>query len=239
MKFKTFRFTVSVPGDLDRECESKIVSYIQKKSKHAYVVAEYGANIKRHLHAAVCWGVESEGDAIAGYMWKIVKEYHPNAIRKVAVNKHVMVDHQWYDQYLLKEEAKEVLLDTYDKDEVDEHFPTEEQQEALMEHVTEGTNDKPVDGYFSRMEEKWIAHSPDDSSWESSVRFLKHSMFVSRTERCIADTRRFNQVAWTLFCYRNKRVELDDVDKSYVRDQAGQEALGFRCHAGNYLSRYT
>lgn len=239
MKFATFRVTVSVPGDLDKECESKLVTYFKKKARYAYVVIEHGANVKRHMHAAVCMKEAMEGNNLIGYMWKIVHEYHPSAIRKVAMNKHVMVDHQWYDDYLKKESGVEVLFNNYDRDAIDDYFPTEEEQEALMAHVTEGTTDKPVDAYYSRMEERWIAKFPDDSSWESSVRFLKDAMFVSRTERCISDTRRFNQVAWTLFCYRNKRVELDEVDKEYVRTQAGPEALNFRCHAGNYLTRYS
>lgn len=237
MKFVTFRVTVSVPGDLSKECETKIVSYFKKKALYAYVVIEYGASVKRHLHAAVCMKEPMEGNNLIGYMWKIVKEHHPSANRKYAMNKHVMVDNAWYNDYLKKEVGVEVIYDNYDKDAIEEHFPTEEEQEALMAHVTEGTTDKPVDGYYSRMEEKWIAFSPDDHSWESAIRFLQDAMFVTRTERVISDTRRFNQVAWSLFCYRTKRVSLDEVHRQYMYNQIG--GLGDTVRAnGVYLSSY-
>ena len=224
MKVSALRITVSVPGDLSEVCSRAIVQWAQKKCLYAHIVCETGANAKRHLHAAVVLKVPAEGNNVVGYLWKIVQQYHPTAIRRVAMNKHVMYDHAWYDEYLTKEKHVEVLYSQYDRQEVSRHFPTIAQQEELMSHVLEGTTDKPADPYMERLEREWIEYEPNDSEYTDACRFLNYIMFVARTERCISDDRRFNQVAWTLYKYRNKRLEVDAESINYGNRMTGQLA---------------
>ena len=222
MKFCTFRITISVPGDLDTECSDRIVNWCRKQCRHAYVVCEQGASAKRHLHAAICLKTPAEGNNVIGYLWKIVQDHHPKAIRKFAMNKHVMYDHSWYDEYLRKEDHCEVLYAKYDRDEVTSYFPADAEQEILRTHVLEGTNDKPADPYMDRLEREWIEYDPHDAEYESAGRFLNYIMFVARTERCISDNRRFNQVAWTLYKYRNRRLQVDADFVNYGQTMTGQ-----------------
>lgn len=226
MKLNTFRLTISVPGDLDDEVVKRVVSYCEKKCHYAYVVVEHGANVRRHLHAAVCLKVPMEGNNLLGYMWKIVQAHHPDALRRRAVNKHVMYDHAWYDEYLRKESDVEVHYAKYDKDGVAAYFPSEEAQTELMSVVEGAEPARIADKYYDRLEREWIEYSPDGSTFRNAVEFLNHIMFVARTERCIADTRRFSQVAYCLFRYRNKIANADAGSLRWYTDCTGLD--GFR-----------
>lgn len=221
MKLQSFRVTVSVKGDLSKEAETKILTYLRKKTLYAFVVAEHGGSAKRHLHAAVVMKEAMEGNDLVGYIWKLVQPVHPDSIRKYAVKKNAMVNHDWYDEYLRKETGVEVLYDKYDRDAVAGFFPTDAEQQLLMDHVVADTNDKPADPYFDRLEKEWTEYDPHESDYESAARFLNYIMFVARTERCISDTRRFNQIAWTLYKYRNKRLDVDVDTKNYGNQMTG------------------
>lgn len=214
MKLRTFRITLSPKESIDHNCEVAIINYIQKKASFYHVVAEYGTSGKRHLHAAVCWKVPSEANDITGYMWDIVKKYHPTSLRKVAVNKHAMVDHAWYDSYLVKEKDVVVLATKYDRDRVAECFPSESEQEALMNHVVEGTTEKVADPRMARLCKEWTDYAPNASTYEDAGRFLNYIMYAAKTEPVILDHRRVCQLGWSLYKYRNSII---DVEAEYVR----------------------
>lgn len=215
MKVLTLRITISTKDHIKDGAVNRIKQWALKKCKHAYIVVEPSPTGRRHLHAAVCLKAPAEGNDVVGYLWKIVKEYHPDAVRKVAMNKHVMYDHKWYDEYLRKEGSVEVVLDSYNKDEVARCFPTAEEQQQLMDHVVEATTDAPKDPYYDQLCRDWTEYDEDDTSYESAVKYLKYAMFAARTIRVISDQRRVCQTAWALWHYRNRRIEVDAGDKAY------------------------
>ena len=72
--------------------------------------------------------------------------------------------------------------------ESDEHYSTEESDHE--EH-----------------KRRWIDRFPDDSSYESAIQYLKHRMYVLEDMIIIQDKRRLNQLAYSLYEYRNQIID--------------------------------
>lgn len=209
MKLHTFRVTISVPTDVSDSTVQAVKTYVAKKCHYAYIVCERGTTGKRHLHALVCLKSPMEGNDLIGNFWKhYVQPFHSDAIRKHAMNIHVQYDHTWYDEYLNKEQQKEVIWDDYDRDEVAKFFPTDEEQERLMQAVVTGRSDNGVgDPYIDRLVNQWTEYDPSGSDYEDAGRYINYRMYVARDITCIRDVRRLSQLCWTMYCYRNKRVD--------------------------------
>lgn len=217
MKLSTFRITVSVPDHLCDTAISRIATWVSKKCVYYHVVTEHGTSGKKHLHAAIVLKTPAEGNNVLGYWWKIVQEFHPTAIRRYAMDKKVMYDHVWYDDYLRKEDAVVVVASKYTRDEVAKYFPSETEQESLMNHVVEGTSDDDKDKYFGALERTWIEYNPnvEEVTFLNAVSFLKYRMNVERTMNVISDPRRLNQTAWALYQYRARIITPDVINTRY------------------------
>lgn len=209
MKIHTFRVTISVPTDISDATVAHVKTYCIKKCHYAYIVCERGSSGKRHLHALICLKTPQEGNDLLGNWWKnYVQPHHTDAIRKHAMNVHVQYDHVWYDEYLNKEKQKELIYEQYVKDDVAKFFPTEEEQESLMQAVATGRSvDGVGDPYIDRMVKEWTEYDPSGSSYEDAGRYINYRMYVARDITCIRDVRRLSQLCWTMYCYRNKRVD--------------------------------
>lgn len=215
MKLSAFRITISTKDDVKDAVVNRVKAWALKKCLYGYIVVEHAPGGRKHLHAAVCLRTPAEGNDVIGYLWTIVREYHPDAIRRVAMNKHVMYDHGWYDEYLKKDQNVQVIWDNYPKDEVAKFFPTEQEQEQLMSRVVESSTDAPKDPRYARLCREWTEYEPVDVSYEAAVRFLKYVMFAAKTETVISDHRRMCQTAWALWHYRSGRIEVDSGDRAY------------------------
>lgn len=209
--------TISTKDDIKDAVVNRVVQWAKKKCSNAHIVVEHAPGGRRHLHAAVDVTEAAEGNDIIGYLWRIVKEHHPDSQRRHAMNKHVMYDHRWYEQYLKKDEHVEVVYSKYDKAEVESHFPSAATQDALMEHVVQATADTQsvADPFIDKLCIDWGEYESEDASFDSAIKFLKHSMYVARTMRCIQDPRRMGQLANTMWHYRNKRVVVDAKDREH------------------------
>lgn len=225
MKLFTWRLTVSVKGDLLKECEKKVLAYLTKRCRFVYAVAERGSSNRRHMHAAICFKQEIDRHHLIGYIWKMVQEYHADSLRRHAVNLHAMYDNTWHSEYLQKENDCEVLYNNYDPEKIAEYFPTQSEQEELMLHVVDGTDDRVADPYIDKLVNQWTEHDPNERvervTYERACRYLKYCMFDARTMRCISDNRRFCQLAWTMFQYRTRRTEIDVAELNYGNIQTG------------------
>lgn len=64
-----------------------------------------------------------------------------------------------------------------------------------------------IGAYWIDHEQRWINRFPEDSSYESAIRYLKERMFVLRDMEPISDPTKLRQTAFTLYGYRNKSIE--------------------------------
>ena len=208
MKLNCFIVTVSTKDDVSAAVSEALVRYIQKKCYYAYAVAERDSKGVRHLHAAITMKVSTEKNDLVGYFWKLVQPHHPDSIRKYAIDVHAQHDHRWYDEYLKKQVDVEVLYDKYDAVEVAKFFPTDGQQEELMQAVVTGRSAGSVgDKYIDDLVKQWTEYDPTGSDYEDAGKFINYRMYVARDMTCIRDVRRLSQLCWTMFCYRTHRIE--------------------------------
>lgn len=203
LKIRTYLATFSPKEDVD-ETLIKILKKHAEKHLYGYAVIERGQSGKKHLHMCLCGHVAKELKHWREPFAKLMKKYHPSCYMKKALVLTTQYNHKWYDEYLLKEVDREVIYDNYNREAVGECFPSQEVQDrlqAIRAHSNIG------DKFYSGHEERWIEHSPDDTSYESACEYFQYRMYVERDMTVIADKRRLGQIAWALYEYRNHIVK--------------------------------
>lgn len=225
MKLRSFRITVSVPGDISTSVVDKICGYLDKKMKYAYVVLENGDSGKLHLHACIVTMLPTAKGSIVGHIWKnLVKPVHTDAIRSFAVKGNAMVDHAWYDEYLQKENTKQVVLNRYERDEVTKFFPTEEEQKILMEHVLRGTNDRT--NRYIKLAHEWEDAKPDGGNLLCCHHYLAKRMYgIEADLDPITDPVKMRQFVVAVWKCRYNDYAPNDSDKAYYDKVLERETL--------------
>lgn len=133
---QAYRVTLSPKQDICEEAEKKFVKWATKQADYLYIVAEHGTSGKRHVHALLLFPVKRAKSVIHNYIWQQhVKPYHPDSIQKFAVLCNTAYDFKWRDEYLQKEEDREVLHEKWDDTHVSKYLPTPEEQNALIEQM--------------------------------------------------------------------------------------------------------
>ena len=66
----------------------------------------------------------------------------------------------------------------------------------------------PIDEH----EKLWIEMSPEDSSYESAIKYFKTRMYVKRDMEPITKLKEMREKAYVLWSYRNKIVCMDSGD---------------------------
>lgn len=197
---KAFQITISVPGDVSAATQDSFLKWIRKMAMMSYVVAERGESDRRHLHAVAIFRESRLSKKLHENIWdRFVKPHHSDAIGRHAVKVQVCPGNDWYNTYLQKESAVEVLHDDYDPEDALPYFPTQQVQEALMAT-------KKITGVAC----PWLEH--DISTWTGSafentptgaLCYLKDRMFVKKDLQPIADKRKLTEKALMYWEYRN------------------------------------
>lgn len=217
---RTFLLTVSTRDPVTVECQQAIVNYAREQTDYAYIVTETGKSGKLHLHAVLVFDKHRDKRKLQSNITDrlVKKNGHPDAKGGIAVYIQVCPGHKWYDEYLNKESDRVVLYNHYDRDAVTEYFPTEEVQEFLQTHTR---SSGPVDKHMAEHKRRWIERFPDDSTYECAIQYLKHRMYVLEDMIIIQDKRRLNQLAYTLYEYRNQITTTDVEDRNYAGRMTG------------------
>ena len=206
MKFNSFLITIATKTDVSEETISKFLAYVRKKCLYSYVVSELTQNGVRHVHASVVMKHKIDGENLQKNIWEeYVQPYHQDCIRKYAVVISVMYKHEWYDTYLSKQECAVVLLDRYDRAEVEKWFPTEEEQielQAMCKRLPGPAAD--TRSQLVKLVEAWESYDPVARNAHDAARYLYYRMYVERSMLDIRDHRRVAQLAWSMFCMRFK-----------------------------------
>lgn len=221
---RTFHLTVSTKDPVTEQCQLAIVNYIREQCEYGYAVAETGKTGKLHVHAILIFGSHREKKKLQENITnRIVKKHgHPEAKNGVAVYVQVCPGHKWYDEYLKKEEGRILLYDNYDRESVTDYFPTEAVQEYLQTHTR---SNGPADKHMAEHKRRWIDRFPDDGSYECAIQYLKHRMYVLEDMMIIQDKRRLNQLAYSLYEYRNQIISADVEDRNYAGRMTGNSFM--------------
>lgn len=217
---RTFHLTVSTRDPVTVECQQAIVNYLRGNTVYSYCVTENGKSGKLHLHAIMVYENHKEKKKLQENITnRYVKPFgHSDAKNGLAVKVQVCPGHNWYDEYLKKEEGRVVLYDNYDRESVTQYFPTQAVQEYLQTHTrTSG----PVDKHMAEHKRRWTEMCPTDSSYECAIQYLKHRMYILEDMVIICDKRRLNQLAYTLYEYRNQITTTDVEDRNYAARMSG------------------
>lgn len=205
LETRSFLLTVSVPGDISDACVKCIVKHIRARTVHAYCVTESGESDRRHLHAVLVYKAPMVARKIRENVWeRLVKPHHSDAKGSIAVKVQVCPGHDWYDTYLKKETDCTVHLDTYNREQVTDYFPTLAVQEALIQKATTSKQAAP---YLTLDTELWAKSDFPNTSY-GALSYLKHRMFVLRNMIPIADKRKLCDKAHMYYEYRNGVTEM-------------------------------
>lgn len=221
---QAFNLTVSVKEDISDECVKAVVKWIKKNALHAFVVLEQETS-KRHLHAALFFKDPRSSKKLRENIWdRQVKPHHPTSIGRVAVHLQASPGRKWLDEYLLKEDSRDLLLDTLpdEKDELTPFFPSAETQAALM-----AAKDKVVDVFYATHEvvyKEWLHENVWVSSTETAHEYFLMRMFERKDIRVCADSRRVHQMAVALHRYATGSRKLTNLEIStHVKENCAQD----------------
>jgi len=220
-RITTFNITLSPISDVTDETIKQFKCYL-KKQLYAYGVSEIGTNGKKHLHAVFVTKMPQEKRNIQSYWAKIMMRDYPGSQGRYACVVVTVYDHKWYDDYLRK--GGEVIIDNYDRDAVSGYFPTESEQAGLIGAKIESLGEAKS-SFFQRLRTDWVLAYENDSSYESAVRFLKQQMYIEESISIIADKRRFCQIAFALYEYRNGIVEPNVEERNYAARMTGNTII--------------
>lgn len=208
----TFLVTISPRDDVSEKCENALLKWIDRNTLYAYVVFEHGKSGKKHMHAALCFAEPRSKQRLQEDLWKFkVKKWHGDSIGKYAVVVTNMYNHDWYDEYLKKEEGVIVLRDAYPRSEFESRFPTAEQQQLFRELQGKRIADTVVHDHCL----SWEA-TVHPLSLEGSLRYLRERMFIKRDMMVIQDERRVRQMALALYRYRSGNIEKSAEDDEWL-----------------------
>lgn len=212
-----YRVTLSPKGDISDALVSWFAKTYRKMNK--YVVCERGKNGQRHLHALIQFPERVHKRNFQCTLQRNLKKFHPDSIGKYAVVVNACYNMEWYEEYLRKEEGVEDV-DTDDFD--DEQFRSALPDQATQEILQNATGRRPVGSYWLDHERRWCEYEPYDPSYESACRYFQWRMFDKRDMEPISDRRRLAQNAYTLHCYRNHAITVDEGLREYYRKQTEQ-----------------
>lgn len=216
LRTQTFLITLSPKTDIDDCTVDVFVKYIKKKTLYAFCVTELGNNGKKHLHCCAVWQMPVEKRNIFDYWSKKMVQWYPGSKGCFACKVTVQYDHKWYDEYLRK--GGDVVYDNYERDAVTRFFPDERVQARLIE--LKGHPELRTHIAFQLCDE-WLDKSPNDSSYESAISFLKHRMYVERKTPLFIDNRKLQQMCWFLYECRNELIDCTVDDRNYAGRMTG------------------
>ena len=171
---KTYRVTISVKGDISEP----LVKWVQKTyfDNNKYVVLEHGQNGQKHMHMLIQFEQPKQKKNLRDVLFRAIKKYHPDSNGKALVL-NTCYNMEWYKTYLRKEDdCIDVDTDNFDAERFRMALPDQATQTALQD----AQRRKPVGAYWNDHEKRWIERYPDNSSYESAIRYLKERMFALR-----------------------------------------------------------
>lgn len=215
LETRAFLLTVSTRDDISDDCVKSLVKHIKSTTVHAYIVTEHGESGKLHLHAVLVYKEPRLAKKLHENIWeRQVKKFHPDSIGRIAVKVQVCPGNDWYDTYLQKEQDHTVCLDTYDREAVQEYFPTVAVQETLMaKSRLKGT----ACPWLEQDVETWSA-STFENTPEGALMYLNSRMYDLRNMVPISDPRKITQKALMYWKYRNRVISPTERELFYLKE---------------------
>lgn len=77
-------------------------------------------------------------------------------------------------------------------------------------------NDK-VSNFWIDHEKRWIEYSPDDTTYDSAIRYFNYRINVARDMEPIINRRKIREMAYCLYKFTNKLAQADAGDIAYFK----------------------
>lgn len=204
LKTHTFLLTVSTKGDISPECIKSIKKHVECTTVYSYIVTEHGQSGKLHLHAVLVYKEPRLWKKIRENVWeRQVKPFHPDSTGDIAVRVQVCPGHDWYDEYLQKEQDATVVLDNYDREAVTPYFPDASVQQALVE-LSQAKGKKSCNEWWDKHVKAWSESTFTDTP-DGALCYLKQC-WLDGTSARVTDPRRSTQIARGLYEHRHRIV---------------------------------
>lgn len=195
---RTYEVTLSPKGDIPEACYKECMEYIEKNCGYYIAVLERGKKSNQlHMHAAIDFKKPLNRKSVRDYFTRTVAKYFDRSKRKHAVVVVNMYNHDWYDEYLRKDADAVVLGEKYDREEVEKHFPTPEEQLILQQkqkdrdivpiHVqvyNAWREDCPTDTTKRQLAQYMYAKHADDTFPFSEPRLMKNCLEMAWIRHC-------------------------------------------------------
>ena len=216
---KTFRVTFSPKGDIS----DKMIKWVQKTyaDNNKYIVCEFGESGQKHMHMLVQFNEPKQKKDLRDTLYRNLMKHHPDSNGKALVV-NSCYNMEWYEEYLRKEDNREdVDTDNFDADSFRLALPDEATQTALQD----AQRRQPTGAKWITHEQRWIEQFPNDSSYESAIRYLNYRMCVSRDMEPYTSLRRLREEAYFLYKYRNKAIDVDFGDTAFHKKEFEGEII--------------
>jgi hypothetical protein len=175
------------------------------------------------MHALIQFPQRKKKRMLQTTLARQMKQFHPDSMAKYAIVINAAYNMDWFREYLRKEAGVEhVDVSDFDDEQFKAGLPDEATQEMLQNNKGRST----FGAYWLAHEARWREYEPNDPSYESACRYFQWRMFAQRDMEPISDRRRLAQNAYTLHCYRNRSVEVDEGLREYYRKQTQEYIRG-------------
>lgn len=190
-KFRSFGINISTTEPVEGEGQEALAKWL-KKQEYAYAVIEggEGKEQKRHLHAQVWYTTPREKGTIHKSLERIVLQYFPESIVKVAIVINIGFNDDFLEKYMTKDPTELITDEVPDKEQRNDYYPSQEEQEKAMK------SKKVIDHKMNHLEElfyEWVKETQEEEpdsmiSKKAQVsRFLSDMMYKSRKIRVPTD----------------------------------------------------
>jgi len=192
----TYQVTISINRDID----DRLVRWICKtySDNNKFVVIEHGQSGKKYLHMLILFDQLKQKSDLRNVLLRNIKKYHPECDKKVNGENPALVvstayNLNWFNEYLRKEDdCIDVDTDNFDAERFRLALPDEATQNALQDAKRRRT---PGVKWIDH-EKRWTEYAPDDSSFESAIRYLNWRMCIQRDMEPIVNPTKLRQEAF-------------------------------------------
>ncbi len=202
------------------------LKWLKEKTLYRYVVTELDKSGKRHLHACFVWMTPIAGNKIKDTVWTYgyMKYQKDESNRRFSIKVNVMYDDKWYQEYLSKDENREVLDNVWaSPDVIGEFYPTEEVQKACQ-IIGQASQSRDSNLHMCEMFREWV----DEHGIEYDAIAAGEWLNRFYIDRCLSfDRKKWKEQHELLIRYTWNRWRITDWQRKLANEHGTYQGGGF------------